>query len=60
MELEDLDPRTKKPKPRNLDVMSIEALEEYIAEMQAEIERVRGAIAKKEKAREGADAVFKF
>lgn len=58
--MEDPDePRDVKPKPKNLDVMSIEALGEYIAEMEAEIARVREAIANKEKARLGAESVFK-
>ena len=30
---EDLDPRTKKPAPRNLEKMSIEELENYLAEI---------------------------
>ena len=40
MDLEDLEPRNRKPPPKNLDVMSIEALHEYIAELEAEIARV--------------------
>ena len=44
---------------KDLDVMSIEALYEYISEMEAEIGRVRKAIKDKELARESADAVFK-
>lgn len=59
MDLDDLEPRKQKPPPKNLDVMSIEALHEYIAELEAEIARVREAIASKEKARSGANAVFK-
>jgi uncharacterized small protein (DUF1192 family) len=48
------------PKPkRNLDPMSIEELHEYIVEMEEEIERVRGEIAKKEAHRAGVDALFK-
>jgi len=59
MDLEDLEPRNRKPPPKNLDVMSIEALHEYIAELEAEIARTRETIAAKKKARSGADAVFK-
>ena len=59
MDLDDLEPRDKKPEPKNLDVMSIEALEECIAELEAEITRVRQAIAAKKEARTGADSVFK-
>ncbi len=59
MDPEDLEPQREKPKPKNLDVMSIEALGEYIAELEAEIARAREVIAAKERAREGADAVFR-
>ena len=59
MDTDDLEPVQKKPEVRNLEVMSIEALNEYIAELETEIERVRSEIGLKLKAREGADAVFK-
>jgi uncharacterized small protein (DUF1192 family) len=59
MEPEDLEPRTKKPAPKNLEVMSIEALREYIAELEAEIARVSETIAFKEKARTGAETLFR-
>ncbi len=44
----ELEPRKKKPDVNNLKVMSIEALEEYIGELHAEIERIRAGIAGKE------------
>ncbi|HCH55676.1 MAG TPA: DUF1192 domain-containing protein [Rhodospirillaceae bacterium] len=48
------------PKPkRDLDPMSIKELQEYIAEMHEEIERVRAEIAKKEAHRSGVEALFK-
>lgn len=59
MDLDELEPRKKKPELKNLDVMSIEALEEYIGELEAEIERVRQAIATKQDARAGAESFFK-
>jgi len=59
MDLDDLQPPKKKPEPKNLEELSIEALGEYIAELEAEIERVREAIRGKEAARQGADAFFK-
>ena len=59
MDSDDLEPKKKKPAPKNLEEMSIEALQEYIAEMEAEIARVREAIAGKEDARAGADQFFK-
>lgn len=55
---EDL-PRTLRPKPTDLDVMSIEEAKDYIQELEAEIERVRAAIGKKEALLVAADAVFK-
>jgi uncharacterized small protein (DUF1192 family) len=60
MDLDDLEPRKKKPELRNLDVMSIEALNEYIGELEVEIARIRQAIAAKKEARAGADSVFKI
>jgi uncharacterized small protein (DUF1192 family) len=59
MDIEDLEPQKQKPAPKNLEVMSIEALREYIGELEAEIARVRKVIAGKEKARSGADKFFK-
>jgi uncharacterized small protein (DUF1192 family) len=59
MDPEDLEPKTKKPAPKNLEVMSIEALHEYVAELEAEIARVREMIAAKEKARVGAETLFR-
>ncbi|MDJ0948908.1 MAG: DUF1192 domain-containing protein [Alphaproteobacteria bacterium] len=59
MEEEDLEPRTKRPKPRDLEPLSIEALEEYIGELEAEIDRVRQAIAAKQGHRAGAEGLFK-
>ena len=52
-------PRALRPKPIDLDVMSIGELGEYIDELEAEIGRVREAIARKEQKRLAADAVFK-
>ena len=60
MDPEDLEPKTKKPAPKNLEVMSIEALHEYVAELEAEIARVREMIAAKEKARVGAETLFRL
>lgn len=59
MEAEDLEPKKQKPAPKSLDEMSIEALHAYIAELEAEIERVRLSISAKEKARVGAESVFR-
>ncbi len=59
MEEEDLDPRRKAPKPRDLTPLGIAELEDYIAAMEAEIGRARDAIAAKRRQRGGADALFK-
>ena len=59
MDTDDLEPIKEKPAPKNLDIMSIEALHEYVGELEAEIARVRDAIAHKEKARAGAESVFR-
>ncbi len=59
MDPEDLEPRARKPAPKNLDEMSVAALEEYIAGLEAEIARARAAIAAKRSSREGAETFFK-
>jgi len=57
-EADDL-PRALRLKPTDLDVMSIGELNEYIGELESEIERVRSAISQKENQKLAADAVFK-
>ena len=59
MDLNDLEPKNVKPKPINLEVMSIEALYAYIRELEDEISRTRNEISAKEVARKGAEKVFK-
>ncbi|NQU60959.1 MAG: DUF1192 domain-containing protein [Rhodospirillales bacterium] len=59
MDTDDLEPSVKKPAVKNLEEMSIEALQDYIAEMEGEISRVREAIAAKKEALSGAEGVFK-
>lgn len=44
--------------PRNLAVLSLEALADYIVELEAEITRARVTISDKEAARDAADSVF--
>ena len=60
MDADDLEPQKGKPKRKDLESMSIEALGEYIAELEAEIERTKLMIAGKESARSSADSVFKI
>jgi uncharacterized small protein (DUF1192 family) len=59
MDEQDLEPRKRKPDLKNLEVLSIEALEEYIGELEAEIERVRKEIARKNAARSDAESIFR-
>lgn len=59
MDTDDLEPRHKPAAAKNLDEMSVEALRDYIAELEAEIARARDAIAGKESARDAAHAAFK-
>lgn len=59
MDTDDLEPTKKKAALKNLEELSIEALSEYIADLEAEIERTRAEIKKKEAARLGAEAFFK-
>ncbi|MBM3565844.1 MAG: DUF1192 domain-containing protein [Alphaproteobacteria bacterium] len=59
MDADDLEPRAKKPVPKNLEEMSVEALKAYIADLEAEIARARAVIAGKQSARQGAEAFFK-
>ena len=59
MEEEDLLPRRQIPKPKDLTLMGIAELEEYIAGLESEIARARTEIAAKQKQRTGAEALFK-
>lgn len=53
------DPKTKKPKSRNLDDLSIDDLQEYITDLEGEISRVKSEIEKKKASKAAADAFFK-
>ncbi len=56
---DDLEPITVQPDKKNLEVMSIEALQEYIDELKGEIARTQDTIKNKEAARSSADTFFK-
>lgn len=58
-ELDDLDPRQKKTQPRNLDVMNVEDLEEYVLVLKAELERVEAKIKAKQSHAAAAASLFK-
>ena len=59
MDTDDLEPQQQKPALKNLEEVSIEALAEYIAELEAEIARVRETIKGKKGAQSDADQFFK-
>ena len=59
MDEEDLAPQRQAPKLKDLTLMGIAELEEYIAGLDSEIARARAEIAVKQKQRSGAEALFK-
>ncbi|MBV8188115.1 MAG: DUF1192 domain-containing protein [Alphaproteobacteria bacterium] len=58
-DLDDLDPRQKKPQPRNLDALNIADLEEYAAVLKDELQRVEGKIKAKQSHAAAAASLFK-
>jgi uncharacterized small protein (DUF1192 family) len=58
-ETDDLDPRQKKAKLLNLDDMSVDDLNEYVAALKTEIERVEAKIKAKQSHASAAAAFFK-
>ena len=59
MSWDDSEPVKTPAEKKNLEPMSIEALGEYIAELEAEIARAQAAIAAKKSVRAGAESLFK-
>jgi uncharacterized small protein (DUF1192 family) len=59
MDTENLISEKKKASQKNLEELSIEALVEYISELEDEIYRVRNTIAEKEIAKTNAKSFFK-
>lgn len=59
MDENDLEPREKKPVLKDLAVLSIEALEDYIGELETEIGRVREEISRKQTAQTSAESFFR-
>ena len=59
MEFEDLEPKNKLVKPKDLSSWGIAELEAYIERLEGEIARARAAIDAKGKHRNAADAFFK-
>ncbi len=58
MDFEDLEPRKQPPKPRDLSGWSVDDLNAYIDNLQAEIARAREMIGAKQGHRAAADAFF--
>lgn len=59
MDVDDLEPRKQQPKPKDLESLGVDELEEYLAELETEAERVRAKIAAKKSYLSGADTLFK-
>ena len=59
MDLDDLEPRKQKPKPKDLDALGVEELQDYLAVLEAEAERVKQKIAAKQAYLSGAEGLFK-
>ena len=59
MDIEDLEPKNKSTKPKDLSGWNIEDLEEYIDRMRAEIDRAQAMIDSKRNINSAADALFK-
>ncbi len=59
MTFDDLEPRKAKPVPKDLSILGVAELQDYIAGLEAEIARARAAIAAKEVQKNAAEAFFK-
>lgn len=59
MDDEDLLPSKKPAPPKDLTLLGVAELEDYIAGLQSEIARAQAEIAEKRKHRGGAEALFK-
>jgi len=59
MDEEDLLPGKKPAPPKDLSLLGIAELEEYINRLEGEVARARAEIAEKRKHRGGAEALFK-
>lgn len=59
MDLDDLEPQKEPQELKNLEIMSVEALNEYIVDLEEEVARARSTILLKQSARKGAELFFK-
>lgn len=56
---DETDPKTRKPKLRPLDKMSVEELKAYVDDLKTEITRVEVEIGAKQKHKDAVSALFK-
>ncbi len=59
MDLDELEPQKKKAAPKDLEALGVEQLKEYLAQLEAEAERVRATLADKKAYLAGAQDFFK-
>ncbi len=59
MDVEDLEPRKALEKPQDLDLLGVQELNDYLAALEAEADRVRKKIASKSDYKSAAAAFFK-
>ena len=59
MDTDELEPKKKQLEQKNLEVMSIESLGEYIEELETEIARVSASISLKNEAKKDGESAFK-
>ncbi len=58
MDIEDLEPRNKPTRPKDLDVLGVGELEDYLAKLEAEVVRVKAKIESKKSYLAGAEKEF--
>lgn len=59
MDTDDLEPLREKPTAADLETLSVDELQAYIADLEAEIDRIRLAIAEKSDHKNAAEQFFK-
>ncbi len=59
MDEDDLQPRKAIEKPKDLELMGVEELEAYLAELEAEMTLVKSKIGEKKSYRDGVSSLFK-
>jgi len=59
MDTDEIDPRREKIEPKALEPMSVDELNGYIRQLEAEIARARAAIGAKQGVRAGAESLFR-